>query len=96
MRAGVCVGACVYLELTLALEEELLPLLFRDEVHLVDEAEDPRALTVLPDRGEADGIVLEILCELAALNVEHVDEHLDIPGRKKGREGQEKRWSDDE
>ena len=65
-------------QLALALREDLVALLLRDQVHLVHQAEDLGRLRVLPHRLQARVVVLHVLGELAALDVKDIDEDLHV------------------
>ena len=60
----------------LALEHRLLRR--ADQVHLVDQQEDGRVGTVLPERVQALGVVLQVARVAPAFDLEDVDEHADV------------------
>ena len=59
-------------------ETDHLPLVFRDQVHLVDETKDLSSRGVLHDCLQAGLIIMHILFHLPALHIEHIDKHLHI------------------
>lgn len=67
------------LQVLLALLEYYVALLLRHQVHLVHEAEDLRVRRVDQQRLQARLVVVHVLVQLAALHIEHVDQHLHVP-----------------
>ena len=64
------------LELFCPLVEHEAALVLLDEVHLVDEAEHLGVLGERQQRLQAGLVVVDVLLQLAALHVKHVDEDL--------------------
>lgn len=75
-RAGKRTGQS--LQVLLALFEYQIPLILLDQVHLVHETEDLGIGRVLQDGFQTRLVVVHVFLQLAALDVEHVDQHLHV------------------